>query len=167
MPFLSLLIGNWQYVAIVVLVLLLGIQTKRVDWAKEETVKVEAAYATFRAETKALGEKARAETAKREASDRERKVRADAEHAKTKSDLDGVYAAYRSLRNQRSGGGVLPQASASTSSPNVVSFDRDALDRGMAEADGVLQSGAEKILRRGDEAIVDINAARKWAALVR
>lgn len=163
MPFLRMLLGNWQYVVIGLLVLAVGIQSKRVDWAKDETLKVEAAYATFRAEVKVLGEKAKAETAKREADDRERKVRADAEHAKTKSDLAGVYDAYRKLRDSRSGSSVLPQASATSRSPNVLTFDRSALDRGMGEADGVLQSGAEKILRRGDEAITDLNVARKWA----
>ena len=91
------------------------------------------------------------------------KEKADAANAKTKRDLDGVYAAYRSLRDQRRVGSVLPAAPSGAASPATASFDRSALDRGMAEADGVLQRGAEKILLRGDQAIVDLNTAKEWA----
>ena len=91
------------------------------------------------------------------------KEKADAANAKTKRDLDGVYAAYRSLRDQRRVGSLLPAAPTGAASPAAACFDRPALDRGMAEADGVLQRGAEKILLRGDTAIVDLNTAKAWA----
>ena len=90
------------------------------------------------------------------------KEKADAQNAKSKRDLDGLYAAYRSLRDQRRGS-LLPQAASGAANPERSCFDRASLDRGMEAADGVLQRGAEKILLRGDTAITDLNTARTWA----
>ena len=93
------------------------------------------------------------------------KEKADAQNAKQKRDLAGIYDAYRSLRDQRisAGSSLLPAAASSAASSATACFDRPALDRGMADADGVLQGGAEKILLRGDTAIVDLNTAKAWA----
>ncbi len=90
------------------------------------------------------------------------KEKADAANAKTKRDLAGLYDAYRSLRDQR-GRSLLPQAASGSASPERTCFDRAALDKGLGEADGILQGGAEKILLRGDTAIVDLNTAKSWA----
>jgi hypothetical protein len=90
------------------------------------------------------------------------KEKADVQNAKQKRDLAGLYAAYASLRDQRRGS-LLPQAASGAANPERTCFDRASLDRGMEAADGVLQRGAEKILLRGDTAIVDLETARKWA----
>ena len=130
--------------------------------AKQDVARVQQAYDSFVAQAKAIGEKQEKETAAKVAAAAKQKEQADAENSKTRRDLDGVYAAYRSLRDQRQRS-LLPETSASTGSSDSACFDRSALDRGMADADGVLQRGAEKILRRGDEAISDLNGAREWA----
>ena len=89
------------------------------------------------------------------------KEKADAENVKTKSDLAGLYAAYRSLRDQRSraGGGILPAASPGSANPQTACFDRSGLDRALSSLD----SGVTGLLESGDKAIADLNTARAWA----
>jgi len=58
---------------------------------------------------------------------------------------------------------VVAAAAPGSSSPERACFDRAALDRGLANADGLLQEGAIGILQRGDQAIVDLNTAKCWA----
>ena len=110
----------------------------------------------------ATNELARKRALAKDAENRKAKEKADAQNAKSRRDLDGLYAAYRSLRDQRQRS-LLPAATPGSSSAAGACFDRASLDRGMEEADGVLQSGAEKILLRGDKAIVDLNSGRQWA----
>ena len=123
-------------------------------------------YDTFKGGVAALGAAAEARRMEQEKSDAARKKRADDEHAKTKSDLAGLYDAYGRLRDQRrtsASSGVLPQAAAGAVDPDRACFSRAALDRGLAEADGLLQDGAAKILLRGDTAISGLNTAKRWA----
>jgi hypothetical protein len=120
-------------------------------------------FAKFRSSVAALGEQAEKAARTRELEDLATKKRADDENAKTKRDLAGVYDAYRSLRAQRAGGSLLPTATTGSSSPERACFDRAALDRGLADADAILQEGAIGILQRGDQAIVDLNTAKRWA----
>ena len=120
-------------------------------------------FAKFRSGVAALGEQAEKAAKTRELEDLATKKRADDENAKTKRDLAGVYDAYRSLRAQRAGGSLLPTAPAGAASADRACFDRAALDRGLANADGLLQEGAIGILQRGDQAIVDLNTAKGWA----
>ena len=150
----------WIVLGTAVLIAALGIavkvQTGRLDAAKTE-------YAAFKAKVEILGEQAEKAAKTHELEDLATKKRADDENAKTKRDLAGVYDAYRSLRAQRTGGSLLPTAPAGAASADRACFDRAALDRGLADADGILQEGAIRILQRGDQAIVDLNTAKGWA----
>lgn len=115
------------------------------------------------AETKRLGLLAE-EKARRDAEvNAKAKENADAERDKAKRDLAGVYDAYTKLRDARIRASVLPASPAGATGAAGITFDRAALDRGLAEADGVLQRGVEKILRRGDQAVEDLNNAKRWA----
>lgn len=126
---------------------------------------LQARYDAFVAQTAYAGKLAEAEAARKIAAGIQAKKDADNENAKTTADLAGMYAAYRSLRDQRkgAGSGVLPAAASGSSDPGRACFDRAALDRGLETADGILQSGAEKILFRGDTAINGLNTGREWA----
>lgn len=118
-------------------------------------------FDTFRGGVAALGEQAKVDAAKTDAANKLNKDRADNENAKSRRDLDALYAAYRSLRDSRarSGGGLLPSAPAGASSPDVAAFDRQALDRALSGFD----RGVEVLLREGDQAIADLDTAKRWA----
>ena len=144
-----------------VIILALGaavkVQTTRLDSVKKE-------YAEFVAKVKALGEAQEVIAKAKDAENQKAKEHADEQNRKTKRDLASLYDAYGRLREQSSRRSDLPVAGANTASPGDITFDRAALDRGLATADGILQSGATKILRRGDEAIADLDTAKSWAA---
>ena len=129
------------------------IQTGRLD-----TVKAE--YNVFKGGVAALGEQAKANAARIEAENKLRKGVADAENDKTKRDLAGMYAAYRSLRDTRSpGGSLLPATPADSASPAVAAFDRTGLDRALSDFD----QSVTGLIEQGDEAIADLNTAKRWA----
>ena len=150
----------WIYAGVGLLILALGagvkIQTSRLDTCKTE-------HAAFVAQVKAVGEAQEVITKAKDAENQKSKERADAQNAKAKRDLAGLYDAYGKLLNSGAGSSVLPQTSSGSASAADITFDRTALDRGLAAADGILQGGAAKILRRGDEAIADLDTAKAWA----
>src|SRR3990167_3595838 len=143
-----------------VIILALGaavkVQTTRLDSVKKE-------YAEFVAKVKALGEAQEVIAKAKDAENQKAKERADEQNRKAKRDLAGLYDAYGKLLNAGAGSSPLPQAPTGASSPADITFDRAELDRGLAAADGILQSGAAKILRRGDEAIADLDTGKTWA----
>jgi len=148
-------------VVIGVLLIAVKVQTSRLDAVKSE-------YATFKAEVKVLGEAAIKAAKERESADNERKKNADAQNAKSRRDLDDLYSAYRSLRDQRgASGSLLPPTPSGSASPATATFDREALNRGLEIADGVLQEGALRSLQRGDQAITDLNTSKRWAQSIK
>jgi hypothetical protein len=90
---------------------------------------------------------------------RQTKEKADAANAKTKRDLAGLYGAYRSLRDQRRNGSLLPEAPADSTSPERITFDRKGFDSAVSGFD----QGVTGLLTEGDTAIVDLNTAKVWA----
>ena len=66
---------------------------------------------------------------------RQTKEKADAANAKTKRDLAGLYDAYRSLRDQRRNGSLLPEAPAGSPSPERITFDRKGFDSAISGFD--------------------------------
>ena len=154
--FFTLPIMGWAAVAAGVVILALGIAVK-VQTARLDAVKAE--YATFKAEVKVLGDAAIAAAKVREAEDKQRKENADAQNAKSRRDLDGLYAAYRSLRDQRARGSLLPEAAPDAASPGRITFERGGFDRALSGFD----TGVTGLLSEGDAAIADLNTARAWA----
>lgn len=143
----------------------LKIQSARLETSKAETVAVQAAFDLFKQEVKLLGEQQAEKAKAQDLLNAQFKEKANVELAKSKTELSGLYAAYRKLRQQGSHtySSPLPAASATAASPALATFDREVLDRGLAIADGILQEGAEKILQRGDTAIVELNVSKRWA----
>lgn len=135
-------------------------QMHKHDQVKYDAMKAE--YDTFKGGVAALGEAAEKDKQRVEAANAANKKRADDELAKAKRDLAGLYDAYGRLRD-RPRGSVLPTATPGANDPDRTCFSRAALDRGLAEADGVLQDGVEKILLRGDTAIGALDAVKRWA----
>jgi hypothetical protein len=134
------------------------VQGFRLDAARAE-------YTAFKVQAKAAGDVQNVKAKAEDAVNAQRKENADVQNIQAKHSLADRYAAARKLRVERAGtgSGLLPSVPAGAPGPARSCFDRTALDRGLAVADGVLQTGAEKILQRGDAAVVDLNTAKTWA----
>ena len=150
----------YLYAGVGILILLLGAVVK-VQSSRLETCKTE--HAAFVVQVKAAGDAQQAATKLKDEQNKLAKEKSDAQNAKAKRDLAGLYDAYGKLLDTNSRLSQLPQAAPGSTSPADITFDRASLDRGLAVADGILQSGAAKILRRGDEAVTDLNTAKTWA----
>jgi len=129
--------------------------------AKQDVARVQQAYDSFKAQVKVEGEAAQKKADAEIAAHKVAKEKADAENVKAKSDLAGLYAAYRSLRDQRSraGGSILPAAAPGAASPESITFNRSGLDSALSGFD----AGVTGLLEQGDKAIVDLNTAKAWA----
>ena len=150
----------YLYAGAGILILLLGaavkVQSSRLDTCKTE-------HAAFVSQVKAAGDAQEAATKLKDEQNKLAKEKSDAQNAKAKRDLAGLYDAYGKLLDTNSRLSQLPEAPSGSASPADITFDRASLDRGLAVADGILQSGAAKILRRGDEAITDLDTGKTWA----
>ena len=129
----------------------LKVQTARLDAAKAE-------YAAFVAQTKAVGEAAEKAAKLKEAEDKKRKEDADAETARVRRDLAGVYDAYKRLRDSPSRR-TFSEAGGTAASPARACLDAAAANRALQAFD----AGVAGLLEEGDRAIVDVNTARRWA----
>ncbi len=154
--FIQLPVMAWAALGAALVIAGLGVavkvQTARLDACKSE-------HAAFVATVEANGKAAEERARKVEQDDRKRKEQADAENAKTRRDMAGVYDAYKRLREQRSAGGFLSAPAPGARSPERACFDRAELERAMGEVDAV---GAG-IAKEGDEARIDLDTARRWA----
>ena len=131
----------------------------RIQAGRLDTLRAE--YEQFRGGVAALGDQAKAKAAQIEAENALKKGKADAENAKTRRNLDDVYAAYRKLRDSRAGSGIglVPPSAPGAASTASATFDRTSLDRGLSDFD----RGVTALLERGDQAIADMNSTRAWA----
>lgn len=154
--FIQLPMLGWAAVAAGVVIAGLGIALK-VQSARLESCQSE--YATFKAEVKALGEAAIKAAKQREADDKKRKEAADAENAKVRRDMAGVYDAYKRLRDQRAASGFVPAAAPGAVRPDRACFNRAELERTL----GVIDAGGAGIAKEGDDARVDLDTAKRWA----
>ena len=139
--FITLPIMGWAAIAAGVVIVALGIAVK-VQTSRLDAVKAE--YAQFKGGIEALGKAAELAAKAKEAADKENKEKADAQNAKTKADLAGVYAAYRSLRDQRARGSLLPEAAPGSASPDRITFDRAGFDSALSGFERALQDSLQK-----------------------
>ena len=157
---MTFLLANWRLVLLAVLIGAIGVQTWRLDRSQKAYASLQAEFEQFKGAVAALGEAAKKKAAEQESADKTKKEQADAENAKTRRDLAGIYAAYRSLRDSRgSGGSLLPAAPSGSTSPATAAFDRTGLDRALSEFD----RGVTGLLEQGDQAIADLDSAKFWA----
>ena len=127
----------------------LKVQTHRLAATKAE-------YATFMAQTKALGLAAQAKADKQNADLKSLKETIDHE---TKLNNDKLAAADKRLRDQRRAlGSILPKAAATSSHPDIACLRR-------AESDAAIQrfvDGVAKLTEEGDSRTLEANAAKDW-----
>lgn len=138
----------------------LKVQTSRLAAEKKEHAAVVAAFAGFKAETARLGREA--ETAKREAEQKAAKDK-EATDARAKTLAAERDVARRQLRDRSSGprSSLLPQAGPATGGADqtAITYDRGRLDQALRDFD----SGAQRLVGEGAEAVDDIDLAREWA----
>ena len=147
----------WAYAAIGAAVVIagLGIAVK-VQTSRLEAVKAE--YAGFVAQVKAAGDAQNAKAAAEDKANKERKEKADAENKRLRSDLAGLYDAYKRLRDSPSRR-TFSEAGGTAASPARACLDAAAANRALQAFD----AGVAGLLEEGDRAIVDVNTARRWA----
>lgn len=148
-------------VVIAGLTIAVWVQSERLETSKAETVATQGRFDAFVAQAKALGD-AQAEKAKAEdTANKQRQEKANAALTKSRSELAGVYDAYRRLRDQRenTGGRVVSAAPTFTASADRTCFDSKEL---VGSIRG-LETGILRILQQGDQAIIDLGVAKAWA----
>jgi len=148
----------WGYAAIGAALVIAGlgvalkVQTSRLDAVKAE-------YATFVAQTKAIGEAAEKAAKAKEEADRKRKEDADAQLTRSRRDLAALGDAYRSLREQRARSGFLSPPAPGAADPGRACLERAELERTLERIDAV---GAG-IAQEGDQARIGLDSAKRWA----
>ena len=153
--FIALPVGAYAAIGAAVVIAGLGIAVK-VQTSRLAAVKAE--HAGFVAQVKAIGEAAEKAAKLKEAEDLKRKEDADAETARVRRDLAGVYDAYKRLRDSPSRR-TFSEAGGTSASPARACLDAAAANRALQAFD----AGVAGLLEEGDRAIVDINTARRWA----
>lgn len=144
-------LGMTGYLAVVigVLVVLLGIQTKRLENAKEE-------YAAFAAGVEQIGKLAQEKARKDELEAKLKKEKADNENHRRIAGLD---ATIKRLRDERAGGDLLPAPAPGAGGAERACFNRDVLERALGE----FAEEATRIAEEGDHCRVDLDTAKVWA----
>ena len=116
----------------------------------------EAAYDSFVAQTKALGDV-----------QNEKVKAADQLHASIVKEKDHENSALhdklsttsKRVRDTNTRGSLVPQNPAGSASPNLACFDRAEFERALGDLAGQLRAGADE----GAAAAVGLDAARRWA----
>ena len=134
-------------------ILVMGIALK-VQGSRLEAVRNE--YEAFKAQVRANGELAEKAAKAKEAADKATKEKIDNETSQLRTTAANLA---RQLRDSRSASGYLPPASATSASPDAITFDRAKLERAIQQLD----EGVSGLIARGDQAVIDLNLSLKWA----
>lgn len=135
-------------VALAIVVLFLGIQTKRLESSKAE-------HAAFVAQVAAQGKAAEEAAAKQKLHDMKNKERTDEEYNRRVAEFTRTIAGLR----QRAPGSFVPAAPAGASRPELACYDRAEL----VGAVGKFVAGARAIADEGTKESLMMDAARAWA----
>jgi hypothetical protein len=170
MGFVQLPLMGWGMLIFGTIILILGvslkIQSSRLQAEKEAHESTRIQYRTFVSEVKRQGEIAEKARLAREASDRKNQEKRDVEFDKIKGERDGLYAAYRSLRDSRSAGSSLATSLPdSAGGGDRICFNRKSFDsavQGLGRSiDGFL-AGVLGLIERGDHGIAVAQICKKW-----
>jgi hypothetical protein len=143
---------NWQGYAVYLAIGAALLLTGYIKGCTDERVKSVA----FQAKVEALGEEAKKRVKEQEAKDKLKKEQADRENqvsSKRIADLS------RQLRESRSAKRYVPPAAPGSASPDRATFDRAELESAIRRLDAEVSG----IAAQGDQAVTDLNTARKWA----
>ena len=141
---------NIRDIIILVLIAGAGIYVWVCEGAKER-------HAVFVAKVEVEGKAAKQAADKREKDDKKAKEKADAERKNLLADNKRLAAELRDARAARS---FVPPAPTGASRPHLAAFDRAELERAVQRLDG----GVSGLIATGDEARIDLDNAKRWAA---
>lgn len=113
-------------------------------------------YDSFKASVTAEGIAAKKAAIAQAAADKVKKEKADAENS---TNLASLRADVKRLRNDRAASRYVPAASPGSSRPDVACYDREQLERTLQQFDAETSG----IVAEGDEALVNLNTAKRWA----
>ena len=151
--FITLQICGYVALGMGVTMLALGayakIQTSRLDAVKAE-------YASFVAQVKVLGEEAERKAKQKEAQDKLRKEKSDAE---TKTAIAGFRATIKRLRDADASSRFVSPAPAGSRSPQIACYGRERLNQ---EISGFTREATDILAELG-AAAVELNGAKEWA----
>lgn len=156
---LSLLIANWRWVLMGLLLAALGIQTWRLGNAEDALESVQTAYSEYRGGVKALGEAAAKRAALQALRDLQDKERADDE---AKRNTDRFTADIGRLRQQLDNArrSTVPPAPTGSKCPDgQACFDRADLERAL----GKLLADVRGLADEGSKVVIDLDSAKRWA----
>ena len=142
---------KWIGIGVVMLVLGLAVwvQTERLDAVKAE-------YAGFVAKAEAIGREQEAAAKIKDAENKAKQEKANAENARTKSALT---IALNSVRNTRPSGSFVPAAAPGAVRPDLACYDRAEY----SGATGRLVEGLRGLADESTAATIDLNTAKTWA----
>jgi hypothetical protein len=131
--------------------------------------EVQAKFDKFVADTRLEAEKSESARRDREAADKLNEERRNAEFDKMRRERDGLYAAYRSLRDSRAGAGADLAGGLPRPAPgrDRICFARSAFDRAVEtlgrEIDGFI-AGVLGVVEQGDRGIDVAAICRAWVS---
>ena len=148
------------YTAIIIGILVLGnvILGKLYLSETRHAAAIQVEYDSFKAEQKALGDKAAKEAAAKEALDKAAKEKADADHQATVARLTSTIGKLRADAD-RARGSFVPAAPANASRPELACFDRPALESAIRDFVADVRGQVDQ----GTAATVDLDNAKSWA----
>lgn len=136
-----------------------GILTNMYLGQRDDRVRVEQAFDSFKAQAQAQGNKAAREAKAKDAENQKRKEAADAEYTKSLAGLTTELGRLRSDPN-RAARGRLPEAPANTRCPaGWACYDRSELER----AYGALVKGVRGVADEGAALALRMDTAVRWA----
>ncbi len=161
MPWLSLLARFWWVIPMLLLSASVAWYRHEANAMRTERDEIKAVYASFQMQVKTLGDAQNEKAKAQEASDKQRKGKADAENAKTHAALttalNGLRASNDTSRRE------LPAAPAGSRSPQLLCLDRAEYQRTDGAAISGLLEGARRLADEGTAATIDLNTAKDWA----
>ena len=92
----------------------------------------------------------------KETQDKLEKEKADAQNLRA---VNALRDTVKRLRDERAGSSILPPAPANAASPNDITFNRPLVERAISE---FVERTAGLVIQ-GDQAIADLDTAKKWS----
>jgi hypothetical protein len=136
-------------IALALSLVALKVQTARLQ-------SVTADFEVFQNRVAALGKAAEERTKEKESRDKKLKESVDRENKRLR---DSNTTLARQLRESRSGRSFVPPAPTGSASPNVATFDRAELESAIQRLDERVSG----IIEKGDQAVIDLDSAKRWA----
>ena len=144
------LLARWWFVPVIAALFL------STTWYRHEAAATKAEYAGFVAKTDAIGKAQEAAAKIKDAENKAKQEKANAENARTRTALT---TALNGLRHSNPRGVTVPAAAASSKRPDLACYSRPEL----VGAVGSFVEAVRGLADEGSAGAVDLNTAKRWA----